>query len=104
MLIACGHVLANDWSDGTWLQRPCHRAVSAVVPGCSRLIEFVNRFRQAQLIRPACESTTRPEPSDSFGGLGSSASEHSLENTYRTRHAQLELASFRDRQGNCHIL
>jgi hypothetical protein len=67
MLIACGHVLANDWSDSTWLQRPCHRAVSAVVPGCSRLIEFVNRFRQAQLIRPACESTSRPEPSDSFG-------------------------------------
>lgn len=51
MLIACGHVLAYDRSNGTWLQRPCHGAVSAVVPGCSRLIEFVNRFRQALRIR-----------------------------------------------------
>jgi hypothetical protein len=34
-----------------WLQGPCHGAVSAVVSGCSRLIEFVKRFRQALRIR-----------------------------------------------------
>lgn len=49
-MIACGHVLPDDSSGCTWLPRPCHGAVSAVVHGCSRLLEFVNRIRQTLLI------------------------------------------------------
>ena len=51
MVIACGLVLADDRSDGTWLRRPYYGAAFVVMAGCSRLLAFINRVRQALRIR-----------------------------------------------------